>query len=148
MALRDIRELPGRGRVTVDTAPIVYMLEDHPEMGPRYAGFFDRAQASHYQLAISTITLAEVLTGPLRTGNEALVRRYRDALTTPPVWQLVDVTAAIAERAARIRSRSRLRLPDAIQMATALETSSIALVTGDRDFAGLEALGEGVPVYG
>ena len=62
VALRDIAELPGRGRVTVDTAPIVYVLEDHPEMGPRYAGFFDRAQASHYQLTISTITLAEVLT--------------------------------------------------------------------------------------
>ncbi len=148
MALRDIAELPGRGRVTVDTAPIVYVLEDHPEMGPRYAGFFDRAQASRYQLTISTITLAEVLTGPLRTGDETLARKYREALTRPPVWQVVDVTAAIAERAARIRSRSRLRLPDAIQMATALETSSIALVTRDRDFSGLEALGEGVPVYG
>lgn len=148
MALRDIAELPGRGRVTVDTAPIVYVLEDHPEMASRYAGFFDRAQASRYQLTISTITLAEVLTGPLRTGDETLARKYREALTRPPVWQVVDVTAAIAERAARIRSRSRLRLPDAIQMATALETSSIALVTRDRDFSGLDALGEGVPVYG
>ena len=148
MALRDIDQLPGRGRVTVDTAPIVYMLEDHPELAPRYAAFFERAQASHYELTISTITLAEVLTGPMRAGNETLARRYRDALTKPPVWRVVDVTAAIAERAARIRSRSRLRLPDAIQMATALETSSVALVTRDRDFAGLEALGEGVAVYG
>ena len=148
MALRDIDQLPGRGRVTVDTAPIIYMLEDHPELAPRYAGFFERAQASYYELTISTITLAEVLTGPMRIGNEALARRYRDALTKPPVWRVVEVTAAIAERAARIRSRSRLRLPDAIQMATALETSSVALVTRDRDFSGLEALGEGVAVYG
>ena len=44
MALRDIDQLPGRGRVTVDTAPIVYMLEDHPELAPRYAAFFERAR--------------------------------------------------------------------------------------------------------
>lgn len=102
----------------MDTAPIVYMLEDHPDLAPRYAAFFERARASYYEL------------------------------TKPPVWRVVDVTAAIAERAARIRSRSRLRLPDAIQMATALETSSVALVTRDRDFSGLAALGEGVAVYG
>ena len=148
MALRDIAELPGSGRIAVDTAPIIYVLEGHPEFGARYAELFERAEASHYELTISTITLAEVLTGPLRTRNETLVRRYREALTTPPTWLVVDVTPAVAERAARIRSRSRLRLPDAIQMATALESSSVALVTHDRDFGDLEDLAERVPVYG
>ena len=83
---------------------------------------------------ISTITLAEVLTGPLRAGDERLAERYRAVLTTPPTWRLVELTAAIAHRAARIRGRTKLRLPDAVQVATALETSSLGLVTHDADF--------------
>ena len=148
MALTDVGELPSRGRILVDSAPIIYFLEGHREFAPRYAPLFECAEAGDYELVVTTVTLAEVLTGPLRTGDEALAQRYRSALTAPPAWRLVDLTATIAHRAARIRARSRLRLPDAVQAATALETSGIALVTRDRDFSSLEALSERVPVYG
>ena len=76
MALTDISELP-RGRVVVDSAPIIYLLEDDAVFAPRFAPFFERAEAGGHELVISTLTLAEVLTGPLRTGNERLAERYR-----------------------------------------------------------------------
>ena len=148
MALTDIGELPPRGRVLVDSAPIIHFLEGHRELAPRYAPFFECAEAGDYELVVTTVTLAEVLTGPLRAGNEALAQRYRSALTAPPAWRLMDLTAAIAHRAARIRAGSRLRLPDAVQAATALETSCIGLVTCDRDFSSFDAFPEHVPVYG
>ena len=147
MALRDIRELP-LGRVVVDSAPIIYLLEDNATYAPRFARFFERAEAGDHELVISTITLAEVLTGPLWAGDERLAERYRAVLTTPPTWRLVELTAAIAHRAARIRGRTKLRLPDAVQVATALETSSLGLVTHDVDFSVLDALPERVAVYG
>ena len=145
----DVDDLPPRGRIVVDSAPIIYLLEDHPVFASRYAPLFERAEARHYELVISTVTLVEVLTGPLRTGDSALAETYRAALTSPPTWRVVDLNASIAHRAAQIRARSRLRLPDAVQMATALETSSIALVTHDRDFSSsaLDALSFGVNVY-
>lgn len=145
----DVGDLPPRGRIVVDSAPIIYLLEDHAVFAPRYAPLFERAEAQHYELVISTVTLAEVLTGPLRVGDSALAETYRAALTSPPTWRVVDLDASIAHRAAQIRARSRLRLPDAVQMATALETSSIALVTHDRDFSSsaLDALSAGVTVY-
>ena len=43
MALTDIGELPPRGRVLVDSAPIMDFLEGHRELAPRYAPFFERA---------------------------------------------------------------------------------------------------------
>ena len=148
MALMDIGDLPPRGRVVVDSAPIIYLLENHRQFGPRYAPFFARAEAADYELIITTVTLAEVLTGPLRTGNEKLAQDYRNALTASPTWRLVELTADIAHRAARIRARSRIRLPDAIQVATALETSSMALITHDRDFLSLDGSVDRVSVYG
>ena len=148
VAMIDISTLPPGGRVTVDSAPIIYFLEGHPHFAARFAPLFEGAEAGDYELVIATVTLAEVLTGPLRTGNEALAQRYRLALTARPAWCLTDLTASIAHRAARLRGAFKLRLPDAVQVATALETASIALVTHDRDFAALENRPEAVPVYG
>ena len=102
--MEEIGDLPPRGRIFVDSAPIIYYLEDHPAFGPRFTGLFDRAEAGDHQLVISTVTLAEVLTGPLRQGNEQLADDYRQALTTTPTWQVADLTIAIAHRAARIRA--------------------------------------------
>ena len=144
----EVSALPPGGRVTVDSAPIIYFLEDRPHFAARFAPLFERAEAGDYELVIATVTLAEVLTGPLRSGNEALAQQYRRALTTPPTWRIADLTPSIAHRAARLRGKFRLRLPDAVQVATALETASIALVTHDRDFAALENQPEAVPVYG
>lgn len=94
------------------------------------------------------MTLAEVLAGPLRAGNEAMAQQYRRALTARQVWRLADLTASVAHRAARLRGSFELRLPDAVQVATALETASMALVTRGRDFAALEHRSEAVPVCG
>ena len=147
MAIEDVGSLPGRGRLVIDTAPIIYVLEDHPAFAPRFMPVFERAEAGDYELVITTTTLAEVLVGPLRRGDESLAREYRDTLTSPPAWHVVDLTAGIAHRAARIRGRTGLRLPDAVQVATAIETASMGLVTHDRDFAALDRSPERVAVW-
>jgi len=44
------------------------------------------------------------------------------------------------DTAARLRASLGLRLPDAVQAATALELGAVALVTHDRDFSRLKGL--------
>ena len=147
MAIEDLCNLPTRGRLVIDSAPIIYVLEEHPVFAARFLPVFERAESRDYELVITTITLAEVLAGPLRHGDEAVAEACRDTLSTPPVWRVVDLTADIAHRAARIRGRTGLRLPDAVQVATAIETSSVGLVTHDRDFAALDRSPERIAVY-
>ena len=115
----------------VDTAPIIYTLEGHRTLAARFMPLFQRHEAGDIVLAVTTITIAEVLTGPLKADEEALARRYRAALET---WLVVDLTADIAASAARLRGRYGLKLPDAIQLASALVINADALVTHDRDF--------------
>lgn len=145
--IRDIGQLPHTGRVLVDSAPIIYFLEGHHEFAARFEALFTRAEFGNYELVISTVTLVEVLTGPLRQGDEKLAQAYRQALTSPPTWTVADLTPEIAHRAARIRSETRLRVPDAVQVATALETSCRALVTHDRDFVAVDGLTQNLAVY-
>jgi len=86
---------------------------------------------------VTTITVAEVLVGPLRAGDDALVQRYRTILES---WRPVALDLDIAASAARLRASFRLGLADAVQAASALAINAAALVTHDRDFSRLRSL--------
>ena len=86
---------------------------------------------------MATITIAEVLTGPLRAGDEAVARRNRANLEG---WPVVGLNVDIAESAARLRASLRLKLPDAIRAASALASNAAAIVTYDRDFSRVHSL--------
>ena len=118
--------------VVVDTAPIIYWLEGHPRLADRFAAVFESVESGNATAVISTVTLAEVLAGPLRSGNELLTAQYREALTRSPGWQVTPLDVDLAVEAARVRAAYRLRLPDAIQVATAIRAGAAALITHDR----------------
>jgi predicted nucleic acid-binding protein len=121
----------------IDSPPIIYFLEEHPRLGARFQALFDAHHASRVRFAVTTVTIAEVLTGPLQAGDEVLARRYRGVLES---WHVVDLTADIAESAARLRASLRLKFPDAVQAASALAIGAEALVTHDRDFSRVRSL--------
>lgn len=133
----DLSGLSHQALLLLDTAPIVYCLEDHAKLGPRFQPLFEAHRNGEIRFAVTTITLAEVMTGPLQTNDEALARRYRAVLES---WQIVDLDSDIAESAARLRASLRLRLPDAIQAASALAINAEALVTHDRSFTRVKTL--------
>ncbi|MBS0212897.1 MAG: PIN domain-containing protein [Proteobacteria bacterium] len=123
--------------VLVDTAPIIYMLEGHARFAAHFEPLFRRHETGDIVLAITTVSIAEVLTGPMKAGEEALARRLRAVLEG---WMVVDFTGDIAESAARLRARHGLKLPDAIQLASALAINADALVTHARDFANVSGV--------
>ena len=118
--------------IAVDSAPIIYYLEDHPRHAPRFAPLFEAADAGAVEIVISAITVAEVLSGPMAQGSELLVARYREALASTPHWTVYPVDVDLAADAARLRARYKLRLPDALQVATALKARADRFVTHDR----------------
>jgi predicted nucleic acid-binding protein len=133
----NLAELPQGALLLLDSPPIIYFLEEHPRLAARFQPLFDAHRAGTAQFAVTTLTLAEVLAGPLQAGEEALARRYRSILES---WQVLDLTADIAESAARLRASLRLNLPDAVQAASALSINADALVTYDRDFSRVRSL--------
>ena len=110
-------DLPDQALLLLDSAPIIYVLEAHPKFGPRFEPIFAAHAAGRLRFAVTTITIVEVLTGPLRAANEALARRYRAVLES---WQPIELNVDITESAARLRASLRLGLADAVQAASAL----------------------------
>lgn len=128
----DLSGLPEDALVLLDSAPIIYFLEDHPKLARRFQRLFEEHANGRLRFAVTTITIAEVLAGPLGAGDESLARRYRSILES---WQVVVLDAEIAESAARMRASLRLKLADAVQVASALAVNADAIVTHDRDFS-------------
>jgi predicted nucleic acid-binding protein len=133
----DFTDLPQDALVLVDSAPIIYVLEDHPKLAPRFMPVFEAHAENRLRFAVTTITIAEVLTGPMKAGDDALARRYRAILES---WRVVALDVDIAENAARLRASLRLGLADAVQAASALAINAAALVTHDRDFSRVKSL--------
>lgn len=121
----------------MDTAPIVYFLEAHSKLAKLFRPLFARHAAGELHFAVTTVSIAEVLTGPLQSGNEALAERFRTIFRS---WQVIDLTADIAASATRLRASLRLKLADAVQAASAIAVNADALITYDRDFSRVRSL--------
>jgi predicted nucleic acid-binding protein len=81
----------------------------------------------------SELRLAELLPNPMRLGSELLVEIYTGLIQTGGALSVTHVTRSILVKSAQIRAADRtVRLPDAIHIATALDTGCIAFVSDDR----------------
>jgi predicted nucleic acid-binding protein len=133
----NLEGLPENPLLLVDSAPIIYELENHPKFAPIFKPVFDAHDKGLARFAVTTITLAEVLAGPLGTGDQVLAERYKATLKS---WFVVDLDADIAESTARLRSALKMKLADAVQAASALAIGADAMISHDRDFSALKDL--------
>jgi predicted nucleic acid-binding protein len=93
-------------------------------------------QRSRHVLAISVITYAEMLVGPLRAGARALrtVERFLEEM------RILDLHSEVARAAAELGARRRLGLADAIVVATGLHNGVDVILTGDARWRGLSTV--------
>ncbi len=88
-----------------------------------------RRELDQYEeAAISMVTWMEVLAGAEAATEEAITRDFLSQFKIQPL----DKT--VAERAIKIRRQHKLKLPDAIIWATALELGRILVTRNTRDF--------------
>ena len=117
-------------RIFWDTNLFIYLFEGHGERADRAAALRQRLVDRGDQLYTSTLTLGEVLVKPLEQGDEALARRYEEALTRAVI--LVPFEVAAARAYAGLRRQKGLRAPDAVQLACAAQARSDLFITNDE----------------
>jgi predicted nucleic acid-binding protein len=92
-----------------------------------------RAERDRNTLAISALTYAELLVGPIRAGGRALEVVERFAAQV----RIIDLSPEIARLAAEERVAHGLKLPDAVIVATGLLLADVIL-TADARWKGVE----------
>lgn len=95
-----------------------------------------RAERDQHGLAISALTYAELLVGPLRAGGRAVEVVERFAAQV----RIVDLSASIARLAAELRAARGLKLPDAVIVATGLRLQADVILTADARWKGIETV--------
>jgi predicted nucleic acid-binding protein len=125
-------KLPSGQKIMLDTAPFIYYIENVEPYASSLQSLFNAISTGHTMAVTSVVTLIEVLTKPIQDGRSDLTERFRMYLTGSKNLELMSVTQEIGEQAAHLRAKYRLRIPDAIQVATALVSRSSILLTNDR----------------
>jgi predicted nucleic acid-binding protein len=117
--------------IFLDTAPVIYYMERHPTFFPLVQPIFESLSDGDLQAVTSPITLAECSIVPYRQGLLELQQDFADALVRNEsvIFRITDELIAI--EAVKMRVKYRLKLPDAIQIATAIVSNCDAFLTND-----------------
>ncbi|NJL36184.1 MAG: type II toxin-antitoxin system VapC family toxin [Leptolyngbyaceae cyanobacterium RM2_2_4] len=122
--------LAGVTRLYLDTAPVIYLVERNPQFFDQVRGVFQKVDEGQLTVVASPITLAECLVGAYRMKHAEAATTFFECLTQEGT-DFVQISVAIADRAAQLRVKYNLDLTDAFQIATALEAGCEAFLTND-----------------
>jgi predicted nucleic acid-binding protein len=117
--------------VYLDTAPLIYYLEENATHSSYLNQLFKKNEAGEFIFYSSVVTLTEVLTLPFRQGNVELAEQYQYFLSETQTLKLIPVNLPIAKLAAKLRAEYGIRMPDAIHLATAMEIKADWFLTND-----------------
>lgn len=117
--------------VGLDTAPLIYFIEEHPKYLAVLDAFFLAVKEDKISVVTSTLTLTEVLVHPLRKDNLELVSEYKSILLSSKGLETIPINNEIAELAAGLRAKYQLMTPDALQIATAIYSGARHFITND-----------------
>jgi predicted nucleic acid-binding protein len=124
--------IPDGAIVYVDTAPVIYSVETHPDYWTLLQPLWRKSQANQINIISSELLLMETLVFPLKSKDMSLVAIYEDLFTDDV--QLLKITQRILYSAAQLRSVTRLKTPDAIHAATAIDAGCTMFLTNDSGF--------------
>jgi predicted nucleic acid-binding protein len=126
------QDLAAHQALGIDTAPLIYLWERNPAYLALCQELFGYLKQPQVQGFTSIVTMIEVCVQPQRRGRLDLVRAYQSALLYSEQVHTLPVDLSVAERAMILRAQYNVRTPDALQIATGLESGATAFVTNDQ----------------
>jgi predicted nucleic acid-binding protein len=126
--------VPATGAVYVDSSTVIYRVEGLEPFASASLPIWEALQDGNCQVSTSDLTLLEVLVKPVRDGNLNLVAIYRRVLLETEGLTSIPIDHDILELAAQLRATHRLKTPDSIHAATAIQSGAVLFVTNDTDF--------------
>jgi len=96
--------LQGIERLGLDTSPFIYFIEQNPAYLDVVREVMRLIDTQSLAASCSVITLTEVLTRPYQTNDAVLANKYKTILSGSRNLTVIEINAAIADRAARLRA--------------------------------------------
>ncbi len=118
-------------RIFLDTAPVIYFVENNPRYLDTTRVVFDSIDNGVLAAVTSPVTLAECLILPHRLQQPEVAQAFLELLVSAEGIRFVAIDDQIASTAAELRARYGLALPDSFQIAVAIHSGCDAFLTND-----------------
>lgn len=119
-------------RVFLDTAPIIYFLENSSLYMRAMGDFFAKCVKEHIQIVTSALTIEEYLVAPYSDGKMEYVDNFKRFIEYMDI-EVVNINSVIAEQGAKIRGKYKsFKAMDALQIATAIVSGCDMFFTNDK----------------
>ncbi len=131
--------LPAVGPIYLDASAFIYSVERVEPYRELLEPMWRQAQAGQFGIVSSDLVVLETLVKPLRERDTVVERLFLDIFDAKEVT-LIPATRPLWEEAARLRSQTGLKTPDALHAASALYAGCTLFITNDHDFQRVEDL--------
>lgn len=132
-------------KIALDTNVLIYFFEGIEPQAGKVEKILEAFMKGQNKGIVSSITIAEVLTGFYLTGDALKAAKAKRLLSdwTLNGFKIIPVTFEIADLAANLRSKRGGRLPDALIAATAISQSVSIVYSQDK---GLQRYGKDIKI--
>jgi predicted nucleic acid-binding protein len=123
------------GKITTigfDTMCLIYFLDGHPQYSEFCGKLFKAIYQEQYIGTTSIITKLELFSSTKLASNSVLKNQYSSFFLRNPNIQVIDVTNDLVEKVSSIQRNYLLKLPDAIQVATAVHSEAKYFISNDQ----------------
>jgi predicted nucleic acid-binding protein len=117
--------------IAIDAAPIIYYVERNQRYLDLMRFVIKQMVSGRLKAVSASITLTEVLVKPIANNDTVTADGFRRMLLKGTGFKLIPITAPIAEQAAELRATYKLKTPDALQIAAAVDQKCDAFLTND-----------------
>jgi len=130
-------------QIFLDTAPVIHFVEKNPRYVEVARVVFNLIDSGSLSAVTSPVTLAECLTLPYRLQQPEVAKAFIELLVNDESVRFVPLDDRAASKAAELRARYNLPLPDSFQIAVAILSGCDAVLTNDvawKKVAGINAI--------
>jgi predicted nucleic acid-binding protein len=126
--------------IGLDTAPFIYFIENVAPYANLLDPVFILLENHALRAVTSAVTFAEILTKPFADKNFFLADEIKFTLKSFSSLSVASIDEKLAEAAALIRARYTIRLPDALQVAAAIQREATLFLTNDKRVKKVDAV--------
>ena len=127
-------------RIYLDANFFIYAMEGIEPWKASCQSLLSKIDDGSCSAATSELTIAECIVKPLGLGLADAVRAYLELLQSRPNFVVEPRRREVLIEAARLVATEKIKLPDAIHVATALALGCGMLVTNDKRMASSQAI--------
>ncbi len=126
--------------LALDTSIFIYHFKADPKYIALTRRIFSSIEKGKNQAVSTVISLSEILVKPLEEENFNAAEDYKIMLERFPNFALVPIDSKMAFSSAALRAKYKIKTPDALQIAGAIQKSATLFITNDKQLKKIEEI--------